>query len=186
MNRFPKSRRIVIANWKMYLESPKEAVKYAQNLRKNARNFNGVEAWIAAPFTLIPVVAQALKNSSIKIGAQTASPFNAAQSGVHTGEVSAAMLKNAGAGFVLVGHSERRAMGESEETVREQSVRALSAGLTAVLCVGEAERSAEGTHFGFIESQLRSACEGLQAYAGRAAVAYEPIWAIGKSAEDAI
>ena len=114
------------------------------------------------------------------------SPFDSAQDKAHTGEVSAAMLKQAGAQFCIVGHSERRALGEDNNTVHEQFARALGAGLAAVLCVGETERSAEGAHFSFIESQLASAFAGVGSVARRAVVAYEPLWAINKSAADAV
>lgn len=170
-------KRIVIANWKLYVDSPKAAAKFLDGLRKTARTCKGVEAWIAAPFPFV----SALKNQTIKIGAQTVSVY---ENGAHTGEVSATMLKNIGAKFVIVGHSERREF-ESNEVVREQLSRALGAGLTAVLCAGEREREASGAHFTYIEEQIRSACLSLP-HPSRLVVAYEPVSAIGKSAEDAM
>ncbi len=182
-------RPLVVGNWKMYVEMPQEAKKLASALRRKARTFSGVEVVLAPAFPLVPIVAAALKGSSIKIGAQTLSAY---ADGQHTGEISAAMLKAVGASFVIVGHSERRSspahLGESDASVRAQLVNAHAAGLTAVLCVGEQERdSANGTHFTLVAAQLTSA---LQTVAPKAAaklvVAYEPVWAIGKSANEAM
>src|ERR1700733_10236602 len=124
------AKRIVIANWKLYKSSPEEAKHFAQSLRKKARVFAGVEAWLAPSFVLLPGVVAATKGSAIKTGAQSVSQFG---EGAHTGEVSAAMLKNTSAAFAIVGHSERRARGESDAEVHEQFVRTAEAKMTAVL-----------------------------------------------------
>ena len=176
-------KRLVIANWKGYIASPEAAKKVASGLRKRSRAFSGVGVWLAPGFPLITSVTAALKGSQVKVGAQALSMQDGPQ---HTGEVSGAMLKNIGATFVIVGHSERRALGESNALVRAQLEQALAAGLTAVLCVGELEQDPSGTHFAYIEEQLRSALSGVHAPAGRLIVAYEPVWAIGKSAVDAM
>lgn len=167
----------------MYIQSPKEAANFARALRRKARAFSGVEAVIAPAYPLIPAVAEALKGSSVHTGAQTLSVFD---DGAHTGFVSAHMLKEAGATYVLVGHSERRAEGETDEMIRTELGHASVAGLTPVLCVGESERNAEGSHFGVIEKQLSSALQGIPGSALKLIVAYEPVWAIGKSASDSI
>lgn len=186
-------KRLVVANWKGYIESTEEAVKFAVMLRRGSRMFAGVEAWLAPPFPLIPIVADALKSSAIKVGGQAVSPFNftpfdsahGKQSKQHTGEVSGAMLKNIGAQFCIVGHSERRAHGETNEEVRMELANALSSGLAAILCVGEKERDLSGSHFAFVAEQITSALAGL-VKPKQLLVAYEPLWAIGKNAEDAI
>ena len=177
-------RRFVIGNWKRYIESPREAIAYARALRRRARSFAGVDAMIAPPFPLIPIVGAVLKGSSIHLGAQALSPWSDTK---HTGDVSAALLVNSGVKFVIVGHSERRAVGESEEMVSAQMKLAIAAGLTPVLCVGERERDQAGTYFAAISSQLSSALAGLPKQAAlNLLIAYEPIWAIGKSAADAM
>jgi len=177
-------RRLVVANWKMYVESPEEARKFASTLRKKSRVFSGVEVVLAPAFTLLPVVAGALKGSNINVAGQTAAEY---ESGAHTGFVSAAMLKRIGATYVIVGHSERRAAGESEQSVHEQLVAASNAGLTAILCVGEIERDAGGSYFSVITEQLNSALNKFpKSEAGRLVIAYEPVWAIGKSAAEAM
>ncbi len=178
------SKRLVVGNWKMYIESPEEARAFAAALRKKGRAFNGVDVVLAPPHPLIPAVATALKGSSIKVGAQAASSFAGEK---HTGEVSAPMLKQAGASFVIVGHSERRAAGESNAMVHEELRSVAAAGLTSILCVGEAERDAGGAHFSFVEAQLSSALKQIPKLSpSKLVIAYEPVWAIGKSAEDAM
>lgn len=180
----------------MYLESPAEAQAFAKSLRKKSRAFEGVDAWLAPSFLHVAPVAATLKGSSIKIGAQTVSPSDSAQSKAHTGDVSADMLKQAGASFCLVGHSERRhpsansgQAAESDEAIRSQLIVAIGAGLTAILCVGEHERHPDGSHFQTIANQLGRALHGLREVnvpSNRLIVAYEPVWAIGKSADEAM
>lgn len=167
----------------MYVESPKEAEVFAKTLRKKARGFQGAEAWVAPALPLIAPVAAALKGSSIKVGAQTTSVH---ESGAHTGEASAAMLKQAGASFVIVGHSERRADGEDDEQIRAQLNAAISAGLHVILCVGEAERHPDGSHWQDVANQLSRVLHGAVPLKARLIVAYEPVWAIGKSGAEAI
>lgn len=172
----PAKRPLVIANWKMYIQSPEEAKAWIQKVGRATHN---TEVWAAVPAPFVPLFAK----SKIVVGAQALSQYDG---GPHTGEVSAAMLKSSGAAFAVVGHSERRAMGDDNAAVRAQLVQAIKAGLVPVLCVGEPERSADGSHFSYIEEQLHSAFAGAQSLVKRVVVAYEPVWAIGKSAEQAM
>ena len=173
-------KRLIIGNWKMYIESPDAAKKYVATLRRKVAKMQGVEAWLAPSFTLLPAAVAAAKGSTLKVGGQALS----AKSGPHTGEVSARMLKQAGAQFVLVGHSERRAAGDSNADVRAQLLAAAAEGLVPVLCVGELQRDAQGAHFTYIEEQLSSALrEGPIA---KLVIAYEPVWVIGQSGEHAL
>ena len=177
-------KRLIIGNWKMYVETPQKATAFAKELRAKMRSLPNVEVGLAPSYTLLSAVAEALKRSTIKMGAQGVSRYHA---DAHTGEVSAKMLKEAGVSFVIVGHSERRALGETEEVVRTQMMEVGEAGLTVVLCVGEKERDASGDYFTFIKQQLTSALVGLNKKTlSKLVVAYEPVWAIGKTAVDAM
>lgn len=177
-------KRLVVGNWKMYIESPEEAKKFAVTLRRKVRSMPGVDVYVAPPFSLLPTVADALSSSPIKVGAQTISAF---ADGQHTGDVSGAMLKEYAASFAIVGHSERRAGGESNELIAKQVGAAAEAGLAPILCVGERERDEGGGHFNFISEQLSSALKNIsQKGAKKLVVAYEPVWAIGKAAADAM
>lgn len=174
---------MVVGNWKMYVESPDAAKKFATSLRKKARSFAGAEAWLAPAFPFISPVAVALKGSPIKVGAQTISTYADA---AHTGEVSTKMLKNLGVSFVIVGHSERRAAGETDEQVRIQLNAAIQAGFYTILCVGEHERHPDGSHWQEVANQISRALAAVVPLKGKLIVAYEPVWAIGKQAADAM
>ncbi len=175
---------LVVANWKMYVEDAEAAGAFAKSLRTKLRSLPYAAVSITPPYILIPALAKALARSSVALGAQAVS---AAASGAHTGEVSANMLKKAGATFSIIGHSERRALGESNEAVRAQMLELSQVGLGAILCVGERERDPGGEHFSFIKEQLTSALTGLpKKTVSKLVIAYEPVWAIGKSAADAM
>ena len=138
-----------------------------------------VEVVVCPPFTALASVAQLLKGSSIGLGAQDL--YWEAQ-GAYTGEVSPAMLADAGCRYVIIGHSERRtSFGETDETVRKKLAAALKQGLTPIACIGEtlAEREANRT-VDVLTRQLEGGLKGLsEADARRLVIAYEPVWAIG-------
>ncbi len=168
----------------MYITSPAQAAKFIALLKTKMRLVRNAEAWVAPGYTLLPLVAGQLKKSKLRVGAQSVS---AHKEGAHTGEISASMLKNAGASFVIVGHSECRAQGDTDERVHEQVLRALEAGLMAVVCVGETTRDHADEYFSIIAHQLEMALRELPKGATKKiAIAYEPVWAIGKTASSAI
>ena len=173
---------LVIANWKMYVESPLEAKTFITGLKRKLSKLTTVDVWVAPPAPFIFELAKSTKGGRIKVGAQSISAYE----GAHTGDVSASMLKSVGAQFTILGHSERRARGETNELVHDSLARAAQAGLIPVLCVGELERKEDGSHFAFIEEQLASALRGSISLASKLVVAYEPVWAIGKTAADAM
>lgn len=176
-------KRLVIGNWKQYISTPQEAKKYLSVFRNKVRT-GSPEVWIAPAFTIVSAVSESLKKNAIKVGAQSVSSYT---SGAHTGEVSPQMLKAVGAKFAIIGHSERRAIGESDTYIAESLAKTVEAGLSAVLCVGETQRDESGNYFESITSQLTSALAQFpRAYANKLIIAYEPVWAIGKSAEHAM
>ena len=175
----------------MYIEKPEDAKTLSLLLRRKLRGISGVEVFVAPPLTMLTKISEIFESAPIRVGAQT---ISAHANGAHTGEVSGPMLKSAGASFVIVGHSERRSGGDTEEIVRQQLELAIEAGLTPILCVGEESRRKEGVpddgardHFSFVEEQLSSALKNVpKNVLKKLIIAYEPVWAIGKSATEAM
>ena len=167
-------RPFIVGNWKM--NGLRASLSEARAIDRAAKRLEAVEVGLAPPFTLIG--AMAAEVSAIRVGGQDC---HAKASGAHTGDVSAAMLADAGASFVIVGHSERRAdHGESDTMVRTKAEAALAAELSVILCVGEsaAERDA-GRAIAVVSSQLAGSLPAAAADAEQLAIAYEPVWAIG-------
>ncbi len=166
-------RRLVAGNWKM--NGSIHALAELAAIGAAARGTSSVDVAICPPFTLI---APALTRSGgLLIGAQDC---HAAANGAHTGCVSAAMVKEAGAKLVIVGHSERRAdQHESDAEVRAKAEAALKAGLTTIVCVGESEaQRTAGDHLAVVTGQLAGSLPD-EWEDGELVVAYEPVWAIG-------
>lgn len=157
-----------------------ESVETALALKPLVANANHCEVVIAPVFTAIKTVADRLEGSNIRVASQNCSTET--EFGAHTGEISAAMLKDAGCSHAIIGHSERRQFyGETDRSVNKKTKAALAAGLTAIVCVGEmlAEREA-GNAENIVKGQLVSGLEGLTvADMERIIIAYEPVWAIG-------
>lgn len=176
---------LIAANWKLYITEVEDAKNLAARIKRKAATLKNIDMVLMPTAPLIGTVAGALRRSTAVAGAQTVSPF---VDGAYTGYESAAAVKSAGAKWTLVGHSERRA-DEGEEVIQKQVQAAVKAGLSVMLCVGETERDPQGAHFSLIERQLSSALAHFPnppAGGGtKLAVAYEPVWAIGKSAAEA-
>ena len=165
-------KRIIVANWKMNPGTAKEARRIFERVKNKAKKLSHIEIVIAPPYLYLSYLRPA---ASLKLGAQDVA---AEEEGAWTGEVSAKMLKRAGVSFVLVGHSERRELGESDEIVHQKLYRALRRGLKTILCVGERERSRE-VFPRIVRDEIRAALRGIpRRLAGRTIIAYEPVWAI--------
>ena len=172
-------RQLIAGNWKMNgLRS--DAITLAQGVRAGAQGM-GSDLLVCPPFTVLEAVARTLDGSTVAVGGQDC---HTAQQGAHTGDVSAAMLCDAGATWVILGHSERRQNhGETDELVREKVLAAVEAGLIPIVCVGETEEQrASGQETEVVGWQLAGSLP--KPFSG--VVAYEPVWAIGtgKTATD--
>lgn len=153
------------------------ATRLASDIKKELTR-NTVDVVLAPPFLYIPAV-HGVRNGTKKftLGAQNA---HWERLGARTGEVSLAMLRGFQVTHVIVGHSERRAEGETDEMVNKKIHAAQKAGMIPVVCIGEKKRDHTGHYLTFIEKQIREACAGLsKAKLQHFVIAYEPIWAIG-------
>jgi triosephosphate isomerase len=171
-------QKLVAGNWKMY-GGLKTNLQLLQDVVAGVAPLHGMAAAVCVPFPYLAQAQSVLNGSSLAWGAQNLSQHT---QGAYTGEVSAAMLQDFGCRYVLVGHSERRALyGESDALVAEKFAAALAAGLRPVLCVGEtlAQREA-GQTVAVVSGQIDAVLQrvGVAAFSG-AVVAYEPVWAIG-------
>jgi triosephosphate isomerase (TIM) len=168
----------IAANWKMF-KTVHEGVVFVKELRLLAKDVTDVEIVVAPPFTAVHAVAEAARNSPIGVAGQN---LHWEREGAFTGEVSAAMLQEAGAEYVLIGHSERRRLfHETDEAVNRKVLAALGAKLAPIVCIGETleERESHQT-LDVLDRQIRQAFDGLAGdQVGSLVLAYEPVWAIG-------
>ncbi len=173
--------KLIVGNWKMFPGTFTEAKSLMNALKKGASKS---KSQIVACPPLAYLGAFAGAKSKVSLGAQDVSLFSG--TGAHTGETSPEMIRSLGAEYVIVGHSERRLGGETDETVKAKVALSTQTGLSAILCVGEKDRDATGEYFSVVRSQLRSAFSDLPSGKWKQlVVAYEPIWAIGAKAKGA-
>src|SRR3989338_2204266 len=178
-------KRIVIANWKMNPTNLAEAKKLFLQVKKVASTLSHTETIIAPPFVFLGELSKMYRGKKIAFCGQDMS-FE--ERGAFTGETSAAMLKSVGATHVIVGHSERRHVGETDEMVNKKIRTARDAGLRVTVAIGESDRNhKEGTHLEFLTRQIELAFKNISVKdLSRIMIAYEPLWSIGKSAKQAM
>lgn len=175
-----KTKKLIIGNWKMYPASVKDAKTKFTAIKKIASKLTNVQTVICPPFVYVSELKKLVTGHRVVVGAQNAW-FET--EGAFTGEVSLAMLASVGVSYVIIGHSERRAMGENDELINKKVLAGVKAGLTVVLCVGERDRDPDGVYLKFITEQIKEALHGVQKKElKKIVIAYEPIWAIGKNA----
>ena len=169
---------IIAGNWKMY-KTVADTVKYVKELRGIVKDVADVEIVIAPPFTAVHAAAEAARNSNVIVAAQD---LHWEREGAFTGEVSAQMVREAGAEYVIIGHSERRTLfGETDTAVNQKTVAAFAAGLTPIVCIGETldQRDRHET-LDVLDRQIKQGLDGLTgAQLELLVIAYEPVWAIG-------
>jgi len=169
---------LIAGNWKMY-KTVREAVNYVKEFRELVKNVTNVDIALAPTFTALHAAADAARNSNIGIAAQD---VYWERDGAFTGEVSAAMLRDAGAEYVIIGHSERRTLfGETDATVNRKLAAAFAAGLTPIVCIGETlDQRERNETFDVLDRQIKQGLDGVTSdQLGQLVVAYEPVWAIG-------
>jgi triosephosphate isomerase (TIM) len=169
-------RKLIAGNWKM--NGVSGSVALATEIRDGAADLpGGVDLLVCPPATLVAQVSHALQGSSVAVGGQDCHPE---ASGAHTGDISAEMLADAGARYVIVGHSERREHhGETDALVKQKLAAAHRAGLVAVACVGETREQREaGEALDVVRSQVLALLDG-SVNSQNMVIAYEPVWAIG-------
>lgn len=175
-------KSLLVANWKMNPSTLKEAKKLLESTIKAAASAKNVSIVVAPPSIYFVPLRVSYRGKRIAFGVQNA---HVEATGSFTGEISMAQAKDAGATYAIIGHAERRAMGESNDDTKKKTIAALALGITPILCVGEKERSREGEHLTFVKDQLRAGFADMPpTKIARMIVAYEPVWAIG--AEEAM
>ncbi len=167
-------RPYIVGNWKM--NGTRAMLSEARAIDRAAQRHMKVEVALAPPYTLIHAVHREVEQ--IGVGSQDCHP---GEDGAHTGDISATMLADAGAKFVILGHSERRQdHGESNELVRQKAESALAAGMRVIMCCGETDATRKsGKAEKYVLDQLSASLPEVDNATERLTIAYEPIWAIG-------
>lgn len=172
-------KALIVCNWKMNPKTLKDAKKLLDATKKALVGTRGVSVIVAPPALYLQPLASASKAKLIAFGAQHVH-FEA--EGSHTGDISAAQVKDVKGQYAIVGHAERRALGETNDDVRKKVAAVTVAGLTPILCVGEKERNSAGDHFVTIREQLHLGLKDVPLpKRSKVIIAYEPVWAIGAS-----
>src|SRR5918995_576337 len=168
----------IAGNWKMY-KTVVDAVKYVKEFRVMVKDIEDVEIVLAPTFTALHAAAEAARNTNVGIAGQD---LYWEREGAFTGEISAAMVREAGAEYVIIGHSERRTyFGETDATVNRKTAAAFAAGLTPIVCIGETlDQRERNETFDVLDRQIKVGLDGVTSpQMPLLVIAYEPVWAIG-------
>jgi len=168
----------IAANWKMF-KTVHEAVVFVKEFRSLVKDIDDVEIVVAPPFTALHAVAEAARNTPVGVAGQN---LHSEREGAFTGEISAGMLREAGAEYVIIGHSERRRLfQETDDTVNRKLVAALGAKLCPIVCIGETLDEREGNQtLDVLDRQIKQGLDGMTGdQVAALVIAYEPVWAIG-------
>lgn len=172
-----KSVPLIVGNWKLNPVSLVAATTLANDLAKKVKKSEVPYVAVAPGYPYLAAVERMINKSAISLAAQDVAIYSI---GAYTGEVSILQLKDLKTKFIIIGHSERRALGETDELVQKKVLLTLKHNLTPIVCIGENNRDEQGNFFNFVEEQLRSLGKVLSAtQIKKVVIAYEPIWAIG-------
>jgi len=176
-----KNKILIVGNWKMNPDTAEKAKEIFLETKKVVKTLKNTKVVVCPPFIYLSELEK-LNDSKIILGAQD---MFWEKNGSFTGEISSEMLK--GEGYVILGHSERRELGETDEMITKKVLAAAKASLRPILCVGENERDIHGEYLHFLRKQLFNSIGKLPIkYLTKLVIAYEPIWAIGKTEEQAM
>lgn len=171
--------KTVVANWKMNPQSQKEAEVLFKGTIVISKNIKNTKIIVCPPFPFLSALKK-LKTKKIVLGAQNVGKY---AEGSHTGEVSPKMLIDMGVSYVIVGHGERRAQGETNKVINEKILNLLKFKLLPILCVGESMRDRDGFFLSFVGEQIKESLKGVaRRELKNIMIAYEPLWAIGRNA----
>jgi triosephosphate isomerase len=174
------TKKIIIGNWKMNPATVKEAVALALGIKRGIETSKS-EVVLCPPYVFLLDVSKVLSKSGLKLGAQNCF---CEDMGAFTGEISPAMLKSLGVGYVIIGHSERRNLFEDNLLINKKIKLLLKRGLKVIFCVGERERDEAGDYLRFVERELKEGLKNINKVDFKnLIIAYEPVWAIGKSSK---
>jgi len=176
-----KSKKIIVANWKMNPESYEEAGKIFSGIKRAAKKTKNIKVVVCPP---IIYLGKLKADKQVLLGAQD---LFWKDKGPFTGEISPAMVRNSGGSYAIIGHSERRAEGETDDNIARKVFASVSNDICPILCIGEKERDANGEYLEFLKNQIKN---GLARISGPAVynliIAYEPVFAIGRSFNNAL
>lgn len=183
-----KKRNLVVANWKMNPVSSTEARDIFFAIKKVAQKLTQTDTVVAPSYIHISTLSKLIQNKkgkkNIFLGAQN---VHQKDFGPYTGEVGIPSLKEYKVKYVILGHSERRALGEDDNSVREKVQGLLRHGVVPIICIGEKERDSEGAYLNFVREQIFNIFSGMQKkYVSECVIVYEPVWAIGHTYKDSL
>jgi triosephosphate isomerase len=168
---------LIVGNWKLNPQTLKDATTLASGVATGHKKTAEPYVAVAPTFVHLSEVQKKISRSTVGLAAQD---IAIEPMGAFTGEISAMQLKDLGVEFVIIGHSERRAMGETDAEVQKKALQTLKNKMIPIVCIGERKRDAQGEFFTFVQNQIRTLAKGLTpAQMKKIVIAYEPIWAIG-------
>ena len=177
-------KSILVGNWKNYPNSIKEAKNILTGLTRHSKVLKKLSVFVAPPSVYLDMVSTKVK----KVGALASQDIFELSSGTHTGAVTLEMLKDLGVRLSIIGHSERRKLGETNQLISEKVMVALKSGIIPLVCVGEEVHDVEGGYFEVLCEQIKSSLSSIKRSddAKKLVIAYEPVWAIGDNAKKAM
>lgn len=176
-------KKLIIANWKMNPKTLREARALFSSVKKTANKLRNVQTVVCPPYPYLAELQKMVSGHRVVLGAQDVFPE---PEGAYTGEVSISNLKSVGVKYVILGHSERRATGETNEDVSAKVRVSLKAGINTIVCVGEKVRDEHAEYLHYLRIELKESLHGTTpSSAKKLIIAYEPIWAVGKNAKKA-